>query len=121
MPRDFLCLCQPRFSAVSRGEIFIQDFPGCGKAGLSAADFHPGTGTNIFRNWDAFGVPVFGRVGVAYRRIGVSANGRMGEWAGVGRLRANVFVPEGLNDRSLVRRLPGSGRTRYLPINGSAA
>jgi hypothetical protein len=65
MPRDFLCLCQPRFSAVSRGEIFIQDFPGCGKAGLSAADFHPRTGTNICRNWDAFGVPVFGRVGVS--------------------------------------------------------
>jgi hypothetical protein len=112
MPRDFLCLCQPRFSAVSRGEIFIQDFPGCGKAGLSAADFHPGTGTNICRNWDAFGVPVFGRVGVsayrrtgvpvfgrigvsAYRRVGEWANGRMGEWAGVRSTACQRLCPGG--------------------------
>jgi hypothetical protein len=88
MPRDFLCLCQPRFSAVSRGEIFIQDFPGCGKAGLSAADFHPGTGTNICRNWDAFGVPVFGRVGV-------SANGRVGEWAGMRSTACQRLCPGG--------------------------
>jgi len=51
---------------------------------------------------------VFGRVGVS--RVGVVPNG------GRGRLRANVFDPEGQNDRSLAVYCQGPVHNRIRPV-----
>jgi hypothetical protein len=67
MPSDFLCLCQPRFSAVSRGEIFIKTFLVAEKQVFAQQTFIPDLGSTFV------GTGTFRRTGVwACRRVGVS-------------------------------------------------
>jgi hypothetical protein len=61
MPRDFLCRRRPRFSSISRGEIFVREFLVRQKASSFATDYHPGTGINVCRNWDVSGCRSRGR------------------------------------------------------------
>jgi hypothetical protein len=101
----FLRPCQPRFWLFLEERFLFKTFLVAEKQVFGPQTLIPELGSSFAGT---------GTVS-AYRCLGVSACRRGAEWAGRGRLRANVFVPEGLNDRSLAVYCQGPVHNRSRP------